>query len=353
MISIAPIGTDAAPRLSELASRVDVVRFGEHRPGLPVTAWARWIGSPDPHTGTTLAAWNDGRLEAVARLALTSMRRRLHGATLQLIASTHAHADAAIDALLSAILDASDRWLQVVRCELSCPHDHPRVATLFARHGFTREARLVASLRDGERFVDEALLARIRDGVERPEPLATSLSMPAKRAPTGRVSVRAVRPNDAAALARTMSEPNVVWGTLQLPWQRTERWSERLGSPSTSRPIFLVAEVGGELAGAGALTLSDEPRRSHSSTLGMHVATRFQGQGVGGKLMAALLDEADRRDLVRVELTVFPDNVRARRLYERAGFVLEGTNRMASFRDGTYADDVLMGRVRLPGAVVA
>ncbi len=346
MITVKPIGSDAAPRIAELASREDVVRFGDHVPGASIAYWARWIGPPDPHTGTSLGAWKDGRLQAVARLWLSGMRRRIHGARLALLASTHAHADEALDALLAATIDAADRWLQVLRIELVCPADHPRVAGVLASHGFVREARLVRSLRDGDAYRDEDLLARIREGVEVPAPLATSLAMPDQRAPSGPVSVRGVRPDDAAALARTMSEPSVVWGTLQLPWQRTERWAERLASPSTGRPIFLVAQLGAELAGAGALTIPDEPRRAHTATLGMHVATRFQGQGVGGKLMAALLDQAERRSLVRVELSVFPHNVRAKKLYERAGFVREGTSRMASFQDGTYQDDLLMARVR-------
>lgn len=346
MITIEPIGTGAARRLADLASRPDVVAFGDHVPETSAASWARWIGSPDPHTGITLGAFRAGRLEAAARLSLNGMRRRLHGASLRLVASTHAQADPAIDALLAALLDASDRWLQVVRCELRCPLGHPRAGGLFASHGFAVEARLAASLREGDRFTDEALLGRVREGVEAPEPLATSLRMPEKGPPEGRVIVRSVQPSDAAGLARTMSEPGVVWGTLQLPWQRAERWAERLASPGPSRPIFLVAEVAGEVAGAGALTLEDRARRAHSSTLGMHVATRFQGRGVGGRLMRALLDQADQRGIVRVELSVFPHNERARRLYERAGFVREGVSRMASFQDGTYADDVLMARVR-------
>ena len=80
----------------------------------------------------------------------------------------------------------------------------------------------------------------------------------------------------------------------------------------------------------------------------LHVATAAQGQGVGTRLMAALLEDADRRGLSRVELSVYADNERARRLYERAGFVVEGRSRRGSFRDGGYADDLLMARVRAP-----
>lgn len=347
MITVEPIGSEATRRLAELASRPDVVRFGDHTPDTPAGAWRRWIGSPDPHAGLTLGAWRRRSLVAAARLSLTPMRRRMHGATLELLASAEEHADAALDALLRAALDACDRWLQVVRCELRCPFGHPRVEALFAEHGFALEARLVASLRSGDGYSDEALLGRIRAGITPPAALASSLEVPDRRPPRGRVRVRQVRPSDAEALARTMSEPSVLWGTLQLPWQRAERWSERLSSPRGPSPILLVVEVDGELAGAGALTLEEQPRRAHSSLLGMHVATRFQGQGVGGALMRALLDEADSRDIVRVELSVFPHNERARRLYERAGFVREGTSPMASFQDGTYADDLLMARLRL------
>src|SRR5690606_17892830 len=113
MITVEPIGSEATRRLAELASRPDVVRFGDHTPDTPAGAWRRWIGSPDPHAGLTLGAWRRRSLVAAARLSLTPMRRRMHGATLELLASAEEHADAALDALLRAALDACDRWLQV------------------------------------------------------------------------------------------------------------------------------------------------------------------------------------------------------------------------------------------------
>jgi ribosomal-protein-alanine N-acetyltransferase len=44
------------------------------------------------------------------------------------------------------------------------------------------------------------------------------------------------------------------------------------------------------------------------------------GEGVGTALLTALLDEAHRRGLPRVELEVRADNERAQRLYQRFGF---------------------------------
>lgn len=346
MIEVAPVGAAHAASLARLASRPDVVAFGEHEPERPSSAWVSWLGSPDPHHGLTLGAWEDGRLQAVARLAMTSARRQLHAAHLDLLASSEHESDAALDALLAAITDTCDRWLQVLRCVVRCPADHRRIEGLFARHGFVPEARTRGSIRTGGALADEVVLARLREDVPLPEPLATSLRMPAPRPASDRARavVRPIRPSDGPRLSATMSELSVVWGTLQLPWQRPERWDERLAAQQ-KRVIFLVAEVGGELAGAGALTLARPARRAHVATLGMHVVTRHQGRGVGGTLMRALLGEADKRAVRRVELTVYPDNARAVRLYERAGFVHEGRSRASSFRDGTYVDDLVMARV--------
>ena len=51
--------------------------------------------------------------------------------------------------------------------------------------------------------------------------------------------------------------------------------------------------------------------------------------------------------LCRIELWVFSDNDRARRAYEKVGFVQEGTARSRIFRHGRRIDEHLMGL--LPG----
>jgi RimJ/RimL family protein N-acetyltransferase len=63
------------------------------------------------------------------------------------------------------------------------------------------------------------------------------------------------------------------------------------------------------------------------------------GQGIGRKATHAMLDHAFRDlQLHRVWLHVNHDNDRARRLYERMGFVLEGTLRSAVYKSGKYLD---------------
>lgn len=88
-------------------------------------------------------------------------------------------------------------------------------------------------------------------------------------------------------------------------------------------------------------------RQAHAAGLGMGVHDAFTGRGIGAALIGAMLDAADNwLALRRIELTVFPDNAPAIRLYERHGFVREGLKRQDAFRAGAYVDSLLMARLR-------
>lgn len=57
---------------------------------------------------------------------------------------------------------------------------------------------------------------------------------------------------------------------------------------------------------------------------GLAVADRYQGRGIGQNLAARLLEEAGRRNIPRVTLTVVKDNARAQRIYTKVGFTFIG-----------------------------
>lgn len=163
------------------------------------------------------------------------------------------------------------------------------------------------------------------------------------------VRVRMARPSDAEALAEIMTQPQVVWGTLQLPHTTPESWRKRLEGNDPSYDYSLVAEVDGRVVGNAGLHRNRRPRNLHVAAFGISVHDASQGQGIGKALLAALIDAADRwLNIVRIELEVWPDNERAIKLYESFGFVSEGRKRMNAFRDGQYVDSLLMARIR-PG----
>jgi len=161
------------------------------------------------------------------------------------------------------------------------------------------------------------------------------------------ITVRHAEPDDYEAMHRIMSSPKVAAGTLQLPLQSAEAWRKRLAEPPEGL-FLLVACVDGEVIGnLGLETSPNRPRMRHAGSLGMAVRDDWQGRGVGTALLGKALDLADNwLNLSRVELTVYTDNAAGIALYEKAGFVREGTHRRYAFREGEYADAYSMARIK-------
>lgn len=161
------------------------------------------------------------------------------------------------------------------------------------------------------------------------------------------IVIRRLEPSDYEAMQKIFAGPKVTWGTLQQPFPSIEIWRKRLTEIPESQ-FWLAAMVGDELVGQLEVQTSpNHPRRKHVGQLGMAVRDDFQGKGVGTALMRAAVDMADNwLDLLRLELGVFVDNEPAVRLYQRFGFVIEGTLTRYAFRAGQYADVYAMARFR-------
>ena len=66
-------------------------------------------------------------------------------------------------------------------------------------------------------------------------------------------------------------------------------------------------------------------------------------RGLGSEATRLIVDYAlDNVGLHRLELEVYAFNPRARHVYERAGFVYEGTRRDALLWDGEWVDAISM-----------
>ncbi len=110
------------------------------------------------------------------------------------------------------------------------------------------------------------------------------------------------------------------------------------------RSLFLVAEVGGTVAGnLGGSGLAFAPS-AHVFEFGMSVGAPYRGVGVGSALLKAALAWAADAGFSKVVLSAFPHNTRAIAFYERHGFTLEGCRPRQFRRDGRYLDELLMGR---------
>lgn len=81
---------------------------------------------------------------------------------------------------------------------------------------------------------------------------------------------------------------------------------------------------------------------THCGELGMGVRKDFRRLGIGTRLLEHTLGEAREMGLERIELEVFASNTAAIRLYEKAGFVIEGVKKKGRKLDGEYDDLVVM-----------
>ncbi len=293
-----------------------------------------------------LGAFEGDVLVGAAELETMVPVRRRHAARLWVAVARASQGKGVGSALVSALVDAADRWLAITRIELGVHVDHHAAIRLYQRHGFEIEATSPAKmLRDGV-YVAAHEMARLRPGVVAPPELGSPPVVPSGRT-RAEVRVRPRATSDAAAFARSHGSDSVMEGTYQLPFQPVLMWERRLAAPPPGSRV-LVAEIDGEMVGSvGLFPLGTSPRLAHVVGLGIGVAPDAQGRGVGDALMRAGVELADGwLGAQRIELDVFVDNLRARGLYERHGFVLEGTLRSHAFRRGTYVDAFLMGRVR-------
>lgn len=164
---------------------------------------------------------------------------------------------------------------------------------------------------------------------------------------TTQFTIRRAEPSDVEAMHRIYSMPGVIRGTLQLPFPSVENWRKRLAEPPDGT-FNLVVCAGDEVIGQlGLHTFPHHARRRHVGQIGMAVRDDWQGKGAGSALMQAMIVLADKwLNLSRIELEVYTDNEPAIHLYEKFGFVIEGTHPRFAFRDGEFVDVHAMARLK-------
>lgn len=94
----------------------------------------------------------------------------------------------------------------------------------------------------------------------------------------------------------------------------------------------------------GHVGLYQLDRRVRSADFGIMIGAKWaQGRGLGKEITRAVLRYGfETLNLNRIGLSVLSTNERARRLYRRLGFHVEGVLRQAQIKRGRYVDMVLM-----------
>ncbi len=123
-----------------------------------------------------------------------------------------------------------------------------------------------------------------------------------------------------------------------------ENWSKELADPAFE---VLLAEDDGRAIGytkIGPPHLPFEPRGEAAELRQLYVVEEYKGQGIAAALIDWVIERARARKADHLYLSVFTDNRRARRFYERYGFEAEGTY---AFMVGSHADEDIVMRLSL------
>lgn len=112
------------------------------------------------------------------------------------------------------------------------------------------------------------------------------------------------------------------------------------------RNLFLVAETNGRLIGFSRCAGNDLKRFRHKVEFGVGVLREFWGYGVGRNLLQESITWAEDSGIRKVTLNVMESNEKAKQLYEKLGFEVEGVlkdDKLLS--DGNFYNMVVMGRL--------
>ena len=150
--------------------------------------------------------------------------------------------------------------------------------------------------------------------------------------------VRPARPEDAAAIAEVhvrtwQAAYEHVFGAERLAAidlaARVERWRRRLVEPERRHEAVLVIEDEGVVGFASCGESRDAA--GEGELYAIYVLSAAWGSGAGRELIAAALAALQEGGFDTAGLWVLEDNPRARRFYEREGWIPSGERRDVEF----------------------
>lgn len=150
---------------------------------------------------------------------------------------------------------------------------------------------------------------------------------------------------DAEVMWEIIGDPEVVRFTFpandELTLPRVRSWYATRSAQPDRLDLAVTDRATGELVGEVVLHEWDPDARS--CTFRTLIGPLGRNRGLGTEATRLIVGHGfERLGLHRVQLELYGDNARARRVYEKVGFVVEGVRREAALRDGVWVDEVLM-----------
>lgn len=150
---------------------------------------------------------------------------------------------------------------------------------------------------------------------------------------------------DAVPIAQILGDPEVIRFTFEpstdLTPQRLRSWYGSRAAQTDRLDLAVTDRATGEVLGEVVLYEWDPAARACSFRT--FLGPRGRGRGIGTEATRLIVGHGfERLGLHRVSLELYAHNHRARRVYEKAGFMEEGVRRRAQWREGRWVDETLM-----------
>ncbi len=164
-----------------------------------------------------------------------------------------------------------------------------------------------------------------------------------------KVRLRAIEREDIQHFVRWLNDSEVTQFLLihsPLSKAMEEKWfDQQVETPPTRGQVFAIETlVNDEWVLIGNCGLHNIDSVNRRAEFGIFIGEKeYWNQGLGTEATRLVLKHGfEDLNLHNIYLNVYSTNPRARKAYEAAGFVQEGVQREAVFKNGRYIDLILM-----------
>jgi len=167
-----------------------------------------------------------------------------------------------------------------------------------------------------------------------------------------RIRLRGVERSDLRKFQEWLNDPEVAENLsvyLPLSMIDEEQWFDGVSRlQADEKPLAIEVKEGRGWRLIGNLGFFHLEWANRCAEFGIFIGDKsIWDKGYGTETVRLLLRHGfETLNLHRIYLRVYSTNPRAKRAYEKAGFILEGTMREAVYRHGRYADIHIMSVLR-------
>jgi UDP-4-amino-4,6-dideoxy-N-acetyl-beta-L-altrosamine N-acetyltransferase len=157
------------------------------------------------------------------------------------------------------------------------------------------------------------------------------------------VAIRPIEDTDLERMVRLRADPR-IWMKLgdvaMVNLKAQQEWFQKLLADPRRRYFILCSE---EIDFLGVVRMDEVDWINRSVRVGGDILPEYHHQGYGTKMFELIKKYCfDYLNMHRVWLLVLETNEIAHNMYGKVGFVEEGRQRQAIFRDGRYHDYIMM-----------